>query len=156
MNRQTCTFCLKKDSVISKETCCTGCSILVDKINDGMKMTQIKIPLRLAAESNSSDHWTKKAKRHKIQKLLVKSYLNRYELPPLPCLIKLTRIAPRQLDKHENLPMSFKWIIDAIADHYIPGLQAGRADSDPRLSFEFFQTKGDVEEYAIIIELISV
>lgn len=27
-DNQTCNFCLNKDSFISKETCCTGCSVL--------------------------------------------------------------------------------------------------------------------------------
>lgn len=29
--KQFCTFCLKNDSIISKETCCTGCSKLEEK-----------------------------------------------------------------------------------------------------------------------------
>jgi len=119
-------------------------------------MLIIKIPLKTVSEANtSSEHWTKKHKRHKKQKLVVQTFLRPHkENIHLPCHITLTRIAPRKLDKDENLPMSFKYIKDYICDFITPGLQAGRADENPDLSFSFGQEKGKPKEYAIIIEII--
>lgn len=45
----------------------------------------------------------------------------------------LVRIAPRELDRHENLPMAFKAVVDGIADWF------GINDRDKRLSFEYEQ-----------------
>lgn len=116
-------------------------------------ITEWILPIRTTPESNSREHWTKQQKRHKIQKIVVQWQFKFHKEPiPLPCIIKLTRIAPRPLDKAENLPMSFKWITDAIADCLIPGLAPGRADSDPRLNFQFDQEKGNPKEYAIKVQ----
>jgi hypothetical protein len=112
-----------------------------------------KIPIRLVPESNSSEHWTKKAKRHKIQKVIVKSYLQREKLPPLPCIVTLTRFSPRELDRHDNLASSFKWILDQVCDSLIPGLAPGRADSDPRISVVYKQEKTKEKEHYITIEI---
>ena len=71
---------------------------------------------------------------------------------PLPCHIKLTRIGKRYLDS-DNLPMSMKYIRDAIADQIFPGLAPGQADNDERLSWEYNQTKG--KECEVIITVFS-
>ena len=116
----------------------------------------IKIPIRLVSEANSSEHWTKKYKRRRIQKLLVKMCLAREKLPDLPCKIKLTRISPLKLDVYDNLPMCFKYVLDAVCDVLVPGLASGRADGDPRIhGVDFFQEKGAVGEYAITIEITT-
>lgn len=67
---------------------------------------------------------------------------------PLPCHIKLTRVAKRYLDC-DNLPVSMKYIRDAIADQIFPGLAPGQADNDKRLSWQYDQIKG--KECAVIL-----
>jgi len=108
----------------------------------------------IVSEANrSGEHWTKKSKRHQTQKWLINSFMNKHcnirDL--LPCVITMIRIAPRSLDKEENLPMAFKHIKDYIADFLIPGQSMGRADGDKRIKWEYSQEKGKPKEYAVRI-----
>lgn len=68
-----------------------------------------------------------------------------------PIRVKLTRYAPRMLDKHDNLPYSFKWIYDAVCDYCRPGLAAGRADDTDDISVEYDQVKQ--AKYEIKVEI---
>ena len=112
------------------------------------------IPLKTCSEANSSEHWTVKSKRHKLQKNKVKAiFLKERPSITLPCKATLTRISPRQLDVNENLPMSFKYITDSICEYFYPGLAPGRADGMGGITFEFKQEKGNIREYAIRIEI---
>jgi len=115
----------------------------------------VKIPLKLAPETNLSQHWTKSSKRHRIQKLVVHQYLKQYKPPPPPWTIKLTRISPRKFDHRDNLRTAFKWITDACCEFLVPGLAAGRADDDPRITVEYYQVKGLPGEIGIQIEIVS-
>jgi hypothetical protein len=114
-----------------------------------------KINLKTVSESNSSEHWSKKAKRHKNQKKAIWfELLTKKSGIQLPCIIKLSRVAPRLLDD-DNLVSSFKWIRDAIAEE-ITGIQiAGRADDTPMIKWQYAQEKGLPKEYAIKIEILS-
>ena len=119
---------------------------------------ELKLPIRTVSEANSSEHWTAKHKRHKKQKFIVRAYLNKIprNTIKLPVAIRLTRIAPRQLDRDDNLPMTFKYIKDYICDYIIPGLQAGRADDTDQISFSYSQEKGKPKEYSVIIRIINL
>lgn len=115
-----------------------------------------QLPIKTASEANSSEHWTKKAKRHRLQKQWIKAaFLKERPQIAIPCAIVLVRIAPRKLDVHENLPMSFKYITDAICEYIYPGLKPGQADGKGGISFEFRQEKGKPREYAVRIEIMS-
>lgn len=118
---------------------------------------KIKLPIKTVSEANlGHEHWTKKHKRHKLQKEAIKlACSNRITPDMLPCTIKLTRIAPRFLDLHDNLPMSFKFILDALASLLVPGKAIGQADSDKRIEVRYEQKKGNQKEYAIEIEIIK-
>ncbi len=113
-----------------------------------------KLNIKTVSEANSSEHWSSKSKRHKLQKKRIKFLLlqNRPDIE-FPCLIRLSRIAPRLLDSDDNLPMSLKYIKDYIADQLIPGLAPGRADDDKRMKWEYSQEKGKVREYAVMIQI---
>ncbi len=114
----------------------------------------VKIPIRLISESNSSEHWSKKSKRHKIQKLLVRSYLNRGCLPSLPCTVTLTRYAPRSFDS-DNLQGSCKYVRDSVSEALTNTTQAGMADNDPRIKWVYKQEKTKEKEYFVTIEIVS-
>lgn len=68
----------------------------------------------------------------------------------LPCEILLTRISSRFLDAHDNLPGSFKFIVDQIARFIFEkeinekGLirTAGLFDNDSRITWKYAQQKG--------------
>lgn len=115
-----------------------------------------RLPIKIANESNSSEHWTKKAKRHRLQKARIKAVFNK-DKPPItiPCTVVLTRISPRQLDGHDNLPMSLKWVTDSIAENLIPGKAVGRADDSKEITWKYKQEKGKPNEYAVRIEILK-
>lgn len=121
------------------------------------------IPVKIESIANKVEHWTKRHKRNKILKFLIQRELSVNDVPILPPIersqgervkVALTRIAPRRLDSLDNLPSSMKPIIDTICDWFLPGMKAGRADSDERFSFTLDQQKGKPKEYALRIEII--
>ena len=115
-----------------------------------------QLPIKTASEGNSSENHFVKAKRHRIQKRrITDQFLKERPKITFPCRVILTRIAPRSLDSHDNLPMSLKWVADAIAENLIPGKAVGRADDSKEITWEYRQKKGKVREYAVIIELWS-
>jgi hypothetical protein len=112
-----------------------------------------ELPIRTVSENNSSEHWAVKNKRHARQKRLIKLRFNKdKELIKLPCVVTLTRIAPRTLDAHDNLRSAFKWIVDAVADNLIPGQAAGRADDSTEITWEYKQQRGAPRKYSVRIE----
>ena len=113
------------------------------------------IYIKTVSEANSSEHWTKKNKRHKSQKKFIRlwSLENNIKSTILPCIVRLTRLAPGMLDEDDNLRMAFKWIKDFIADEILPGQAPGRADSDKRITWTYAQEKSPI--YAIRIEISS-
>lgn len=117
---------------------------------------KIKLPIKTVNEANSREHWHKKASRHTRQKEAIRfGCVNRITPDMLPCKIILTRISPRKLDQWDNLPMSFKWILDTLASFLVPNKAIGHADSDNRIQVEYKQSKGIPHEYAIEIEIVS-
>jgi hypothetical protein len=112
------------------------------------------IPIHTVSEANSSDHWTAKKKRHDLQKRWIWVCFKTHKPQiPLPCKIKLTRVGKKLLDS-DNLPVSMKYIRDAIADQIFPGKAAGQADNDQRLSWEYDQ-KTSKKEMGVEIEIFS-
>lgn len=115
-------------------------------------MVDITLDIRTVSEANNSDHWAKKSKRHRTQKIFVKLALRKYPVS-LPCTVTLTRIAPRRLDSHDNLASSFKYIADAIAEHLNPGHQPGMADNHPGIDWVYKQKSGQPRTYQIRIQI---
>lgn len=115
-----------------------------------MKLTW-ELPIRTISEANSTEHWTKKSKRHRQQAFFVQCALKKdIGSITLPCHVKVTRKGKRKLD-FDNLTISQKWVVDAICDLLVPGLRAGRADDDPRISISYAQEIGN--SYGIRIEI---
>ncbi len=116
-----------------------------------MKKITWEIPIRTVSEANCTEHWRKKHKRHKNQQFFVKLALAKEICQvSLPCKVKVTRLASRNLD-FDNLVSSQKWIVDAICDSLIPGLQPGHADSDSRIEIEYGQEKRPIQGVKIEI-----
>lgn len=123
-----------------------------------------ELPIKTVSESNSSEHWTKKAKRHKQQQFFVRlSFSKVVKEVKFPCIVKLTRLSSRILDD-DNLRGCFKWIRDEISECIFPEKRGnfvkkngkivqikGRADSDPRINWEYAQEKA--KKQAVRIEL---
>lgn len=123
------------------------------KVELDLGIVALTMPIQAVNEANSNEHWSRKAKRHRQQKQRVHIFMCNYrEYIKLPCLITFIRYAPRELDEHDNLPYSFKWILDSLSDILIPNLKAGRADNDKRLKFRYAQVKSKKSYIKIIFD----
>jgi|ERR1700722_3085104 len=131
-----------------------------------MPQFEYVIPIRTVSEANSSEHWTKKSKRHKQQQFFVRASFSKLKEPiSVPCTVVLTRQAPRALDEQDNLRMALKWIADEISDFIFPEKlkfymnkkgkivpMKGRSDSDVRIKWDYKQEKSS--KYAVKVEII--
>ncbi len=63
-----------------------------------------------------------------------------------PLTITLTRIAPRELDGHDNLRLGFKVTVDMLTE-----LIGAKSDADPRLTWRYAQERGKPKEYSVRI-----
>lgn len=119
-----------------------------------MTIKRFELSIKTVSEANSTEHWTKKSKRHREQKFFVNLALREgIKEITLPCKIKLTRISTRTLD-YDNLCSSLKYVLDSVCDLLVPGLRPGQADGDPRITTSYDQEKG--KKYAIRIEITSL
>jgi hypothetical protein len=115
---------------------------------------KILLPIETLSESNSSEHWRLKHKRHSSQKTCVRMAFRQVKKIALPATVTLTRLSPRKLDD-DNLVGAFKWIRDSVADCLIPGLAAGRSDCDPRIKWIYEQKKSTCKLVEIKIDFVS-
>ena len=104
---------------------------------------KVTLPLHTVSVANLREHWRVKARRAKEQRLV--AFLQCHD-HPLPCVVTLTRIAPRSLDG-DNLQASFKHVRDGVAD------RLGIKDNDPRVEWRYGQRKGLPKEYAVEVNI---
>ena len=111
--------------------------------------------MRTVSEANTKEHWTKSSKRHQMQQWFIRrQFLVEERKVMVPCTVKLVRLGGRFLDKDDNLPMSFKWIRDEIAECIFPEQRVqyvdkhgklrslkGRLDDSPLIKWEYDQEK---------------
>lgn len=147
----------------TKDETCSLCGEQTAKMNSEEEGKILSFSARLdnlviANEANSKEHWAKKMKRHHAQKMVVNTRLGPYRGQfRTPCEIILTRIAPRKLDDHDNLPMSFKYLLDAVCDNITPGLPPGRADDAKYIKkVTYLQIKGIPKQYSVHLEIKAV
>jgi hypothetical protein len=112
----------------------------------------VLVPIRTVSESNSRDHWSKRAKRAKHQRsltaLMVRAALGGLTADQCSTLVvSLARIAPRELDD-DNLRGACKGPRDAVADAL--GLPS---DRDPRVTWLYYQRRGKPREYAVEVRI---
>jgi hypothetical protein len=110
----------------------------------------IVLPLKIESTLNKREHWgarRKRAKQHRDSAYWGLA-ASKVRLPDLPQVIRLTRIAPRELDT-DNLAGGFKSIRDGIADWLLID------DKDKRVEWRYAQEVGKPKEYACRIELIA-
>lgn len=110
-------------------------------------MITVSLPLYLPSVANLREHWSVKAKRVRMQKSVVVLALR-----PLvrgvkpPCVVTITRVAPRRLDA-DNAVASTKAVIDGIA------CCLGIDDRDERIEWRWGQRKGRPKEYGVEIRI---
>lgn len=119
----------------------------------------IRLPIKLANEANSSEHYTKSGKRHRMQKFLITSAMKKHAtygkkeyLQSPPYAVFLTRGAPIQIDS-DNLQSAFKWIRDAIAEELLNCKTAGRADGTDDIGWFYWQEKTKTADEFIEIRI---
>lgn len=106
---------------------------------------EVTLPLLIKSEANGRDHWAAKARRvksHRQEALAIPKAL----LCEPPCVVTLTRIAPRSLDT-DNLQSGFKALRDGIAD------RLGVDDKDPRVRWEYQQERGEPLTYGARVRI---
>lgn len=116
------------------------------------------IPVKTVSEINkTSEHWSAKHRRHKAQRLHTWNAFRQAVKVPLilPCVITMTRIAPRRLDD-DNLRTALKTIRDQLAAMIVDDYRPGRADSDDRIKWQYAQEKGKPKEYTVKIQIVMV
>ncbi len=110
----------------------------------------VEVPIRLESIANISEHWAQTAKRKREHRAAVWYALKAAKAPhSLPCKVTLTRIAPRQLDSHDNLRMSAKACVDSVTDWLDL-----KTDADPRVSWEYAQLRRGVKDYSLLVEIV--
>lgn len=113
-------------------------------------ITEWTLQIRTVSEANCCEFWRTKHNRHKNQKKIVTvKFLQERPNFTLPIHVKLTRISTMFLDAHDNLPCSFKYIVDAIAAALINDHRPGQADNDQRITWEYAQEKGSPQAVKI-------
>lgn len=103
-----------------------------------------------------SEHWSEKHRRHKLQKgtvaLMLRPHRNCIKMP---CTIELTRFAPDKLDRFDNLPMSLKWVLDAVCAVITGDYRPGLADSNEGiLDVKYNQVASDA--YGVKVKISHV
>jgi hypothetical protein len=110
----------------------------------------LTIPMRLVTLENQREHWATKARRAKSQRMTTRFILcgARPFAPDavIPCVVTLTRIAPRRLDSG-NFQACFKHVQDGVADWL------GADDANPRIEWRYEQQRGEPKQYAVRIQI---
>lgn len=102
----------------------------------------IELPLRIESTANKRWHWSVRARHNRVHRMAALAVPQH----PLPCVVTLTRIAPRLLDSDNNV-YGFKSLRDGIAD------RLGVKDNDPRVEWRYRQERGKRKEYACRVSI---
>lgn len=158
-------------TVVAKRSKNSSLGFLKQSLQKGQDWVEITLPLLTVSEANGGqkkaykkngktcykgEHWSEAGRRHELQKGTVLMTLRPHrKYMPMPCNIFLTRYAPDTLDRFDNLPMSFKWILDAVCQVITGDNRPGRADAhEGILDVKYSQVKSN--EYGVKIHVQSV
>lgn len=111
--------------------------------------------MRTFSEANIHEHHMQRHKRMGDQRPVVAMAMRgnanaRGVKPPIPCTVRITRIAPNELDPGGNLETSLKSVQDGIADWI--GVNDRRADL---VRYECAQEKRGANRYGVRIEVLA-
>jgi hypothetical protein len=119
-------------------------------------MMTFLVPIRTMSEANLREHWGQKARRVKVQRQAVawswqmQKQCKRILVASLVdsgLTITLTRIAPRALDSHDNLPRSMKAVVDQLSS------QLCFVDRCKTIHWQYAQRPGKAKEYAVEVDI---
>jgi len=110
-------------------------------------MIMTTMPIRTVSEANLREHWTVTCRRRKKHRQDAHWAMKQFARPRLPVAITLTRMSPRPLDQHDNLPISMKAAADGICDWL------GVDDGSPDVQFMYRQQRSKTAGVHVMIEL---
>lgn len=116
------------------------------RVRQAVATIEVEFALRLVSEANQREHWAKKHKRAQQHRGLIRWALGGRKRPALPCVVTITRIAPRSLDS-DNLVGSAKATRDGIADWL------GVNDKDPLVVWNVRQERGAPKQYGVRVTI---
>lgn len=110
---------------------------------------RLALPIRTVSETNQREHWSRRHKRRRAQRLTVA-----LTMTPLVVGLRgfvglnvmLTRIAPRELDD-DNLRGALKAVRDGVAD------ALGIDDGDRRVTWLYGQGRGTPRAYGVEVQV---
>lgn len=108
---------------------------------------KVELPLKTKSALNVRGHWGARAGRSKRERATTRLALEDRPPPPLPVVVTLTRVAPRQLDG-DNLQGSLK----AIRDEVARWLGSGDSPKDEIL-WRYEQRRGEPKAYAVEVHI---
>ncbi len=119
-----------------------------------------RLPLKVNANARGHSRWQPKVRvgalpkmtHRQVATMLLKPLWQRFSdygnrtacLLEQGLMVTLTRIAPRELDGHDNLRTAMKPLVDSITD--LVGL---KNDRDPRITWNYAQAADGVRFYAV-------
>ena len=121
----------------------------------GALMVALTLPLRVNA--NARGHWRALAAKTAAQRKGVALAVRLHRGVSACTLhltlggrlrVELTRVAPRELDWHDNLRTALKPVVDGVGDAL--GL---KSDRDVRLAWDYAQARGAPRMYAVKISI---
>lgn len=113
---------------------------------------EIILGVKTVSEANNFEPWRAKHARHKVQHAYIYSSMSqRKEAILFPVVVTLTRYGPKELDRHDNLPMSLKYCVDKIAE-ILTGKKRGQGDNDPRITWRYDQVVSAAYGVKILFE----
>lgn len=131
-------------------------SFVPQKVIAQVGVLVVELPIRVTSAANERVHWTARAKRVRAHRtaiaLAVGPSAGPAKLSSYPAFrVKLTRIAPKALDAHDNLAHSCKGLVDGIAD--VLGVDDGDLK---RVRWEYAQEKRAPKTYGLRIEIVGM
>lgn len=129
-----------------------GARLPVYKGEKTIQHLDFQVPIRTVSEANQREHWAERRKRKIGQQEEMMAVLHNNLLGrkiEFPCLVKLTRIGPKAMDK-DNLAGSFKHVQDAIARK----LEVDDGDTE-KVTWEYHQMPIRVREYFVKVQISS-
>lgn len=127
-----------------------------EQVTASRAFCEFEVPVRLVSLLNAREHWGAKSRRAKVQRETARMCAMAETLfGPVaaaladgsPLVVTITRIAPRQLDRDDNLNASAKHVRDGIAD------ALGIDDRDPRVKWRYEQAKRAPGMYSCVVRI---
>lgn len=110
----------------------------------------VTVPVRIESSLNRREHWRVRANRNTSHRaaafFALRAAVKRFDPAILPCVVTITRIAPRALDD-DNLAGGCKSVRDGVADWLAVD------DRDPRVRWVCAQRKGKPHEYSAEVRI---